>query len=85
MILVAYICGVAFDVLTTIVARRHGLREGNPILRASGRFWLPVRLVVAAVIAVIALSMHIDWPLIVGAVVYGIVAVSNVLVTRGAR
>ena len=85
MILLAYICGVAFDVFTTIVARRHGLREGNPILRASGRFWLPVRLVMAALVAVVALSLHLDWPLILGAVVYGVVGVSNLIVTRRAH
>lgn len=85
MILTAYIIAVAFDVFTTIVARRHGLREGNPFLRAAGRFWLPIRLAMAALVAVIALTLHLDWPLIVGAVLYGIVAVSNVIVTRGAR
>ena len=85
MTLLAFIAGVAFDVFTTIVARRHGLREGNPFLRAAGRFWLPVRFVMAAVIAVIALSMRIDWPLILGAVVYGVVGVSNLIVTRRAR
>lgn len=85
MILAAYIIAVGFDVFTTIVARRHGLREGNPFLRAAGRFWLPIRLAMGALVAVISLTLELDWPLITGAVLYGVVAVSNVLVTRGVK
>ena len=55
------------------------------VLRAAGRFWLPIRLAMGALVAVIALTLELDWPLIAGAVLYGAVAVSNVLVTRSAR
>lgn len=79
MILALYLVAVGLDVATTIVARRAGLREGNPVLRIAGRWWLPVRLAFAAAIAVIAISTGAEWTLVVAAALYIAVAAWNVV------
>lgn len=83
MIVALYIVAVAADIASTIYARRRGLREGNPLLRAAGRFWLPVRIVLGAMILVVWSALDApDWVLIVAAGLYVAVAVSNVTVAR---
>ena len=85
MIIALYIASVAADVVSTIYARSRGGAEGNPILRKAGKFWLPVRLAMAAGIAIIwHFTGAPDWVLIVGAAFYVVVAVSNEMVARRA-
>lgn len=85
MIIALYIASVAADIASTIYARRRGAREGNPLLRAAGRFWLPVRLVLGAMVLVVwSATGSPDWALIVAAGLYVAVAVSNVTVARNA-
>lgn len=74
MLIAAYIAAVGLDVATTLVALQTGLREGNPILRLAGRFWLPARLVLAALIAVVAISTGATWTLAFAAMLYAAVA-----------
>lgn len=86
MILVFYFAAVCADIVSTIYARSRGGKEGNPVLRASGKFWLPVRIGIAVLIAILWKVMDApDWVLIVGAALYVAVAISNVLVVRGAK
>lgn len=83
MILALYAAAVAADVLSTLYERRRGAGESHSLLRAVGRFWSSVRLVLAALIPVLFYAF--DAPslvLVVASVFYGAVAVSNVLVAR---
>lgn len=85
MIALLYVLSVGADIASTVYARSRGLREGNPLLRASGRFWLPARLAIAAAIVVIWMATDApDWVLIVGSAFYFAVSVSNVIVARRA-
>lgn len=85
MIIACYIAAVAADVWTTLVARRRGLREGNPLLRAAGSAWIPVRLGLALIVLLACVLTDAPaWILPSAAAVYGAVAVSNVLVLRSA-
>jgi len=83
MIIALYVASVCADIASTIYARRRGAREGNPLLRAAGRFWLPVRIVLGAMVLVVWSALDApDWVLIVAAGLYVAVAVSNVTVAR---
>jgi len=86
MTIALYIAAVAADVWTTIVARRRGLREGNPLLRLAGSAWIPVRLALALLVLLICtLTDSPVWVLPVAAAVYGAVALSNLLILRSVR
>ncbi len=83
MIVALYIAAVLADVWTTIVARRRGLAEGNPLLRLAGNAWVPVRLGLALLVLLIAtLGNAPVWVLPVATGVYGCVALSNYLILR---
>ena len=83
MIVALYIAAVAADVWTTIVARRRGLREGNPLLRLAGNAWVPVRLGLAVLVLLICTLGNVPtWILPTAAAVYGAVALSNYLILR---
>lgn len=85
MIIALYIASVAADIASTIYARRRGGREGNPLLRAAGRFWLPVRLVLGAIVLVVWSALDApDWVLSVATGLYVAVAVANVPIARNA-
>lgn len=80
MILGLYIASVIADIVTSIIARRNPrLGEGN-LLRFAGAYWILVRVALAVVIAVLALTLPVpDWVLTVATVIYGLVAAWNVV------
>ena len=78
--LVAYIIATCADLISSIIARRNPrLGEGN-LLRFTGRWWIVVRLALGVGFAVVAITWPAyAWVLPVGVVVYGGVAVWNVV------
>lgn len=80
MILALYIAATVADILTSVIARRNPrLGEGN-VLKLAGAWWILVRVILAVVIAVLALTLAVpDWVLTAATVVYGFVAAWNVL------
>ena len=86
MILALYIAACAADIATTLYALRTGRGREGGALRFAGKFWLPIRIGLAVLIAVL---WHLfdapDWVLIVGTCLYAAVAVSNVIVARSAK
>lgn len=84
--LVAYIIATIADLVTSIIARRNPrLGEGN-LLRFTGRFWIAARIALGVGFAVIALVWPAyAWVLPVGAVVFGLVAVWNIVQIARAR
>ena len=80
MILALYIAATIADIVTGVIARRNPrLGEGN-LLRFAGRFWIVARIALAVAIAVIVLTAPVPlWTLTVATVLFGAVAVWNVV------
>lgn len=78
--IILYAAATAADIVSTVAALRHRGQLGEGwLLRFAGRGWLPIRVAVGVLIAVLALTLNVpSWVLPVAAISYAAVAAWNV-------